>query len=317
MKISKNIIVVFMLAFLVSSIAVADPLPGQILKFEQLPMIATPVDGAVYFGHDEGSTLYAAAPNQYAGVAMADDFADEFDTPVVHVRWWGSYLDNQFTTPISKFLIAFESDQPADAANSFSHPKDVLLSQVVTAGPLAPGSGTFAEKHIFSPPAGVGEDLYEYNAELKLPFDQQPGTVYWLKIAALIDDPADPVRWGWHNRDYTVMNPLASAVVVPGEDVQGVTFGGTEVWHFQDDAVSADTAYVFNSADGTWNLDQTNYIPQHYVDGVDGPGPDATGVGGIGQFSKDLAFELYTIPEPATMLVLALGGLATLFRKRR
>ena len=35
----------------------ADPLPGQVLKFEQLPMIATTINDQVYHGHDEVSTL--------------------------------------------------------------------------------------------------------------------------------------------------------------------------------------------------------------------------------------------------------------------
>ena len=46
--------------FLTSNLtpALADPLPGRdILKFQQLPMDATPVDGATYFGHDELSTI--------------------------------------------------------------------------------------------------------------------------------------------------------------------------------------------------------------------------------------------------------------------
>ncbi len=322
-KIRNILIAVFVMACLVSSMAVADPLPGRdILKFQQAPMIVTPVDGALYFGHDELSTLYALDPDNptsYQGIAMADDFADEFNTPVVHVKWWGSYLDNQFSSPISKFLISFESDAPAVSGDpdSFSHPDQPLLSQIVTAGPLAPGSGTFTEKFVFSPAPALGDDVYEYNAELKLPFDQQPNTVYWLKIAALIDDSSEFARWGWHNRDYTLMDPLASGLVTPGEYIEGVTGGGTDVWHFQDDAVSADTFLFLNAVDGGWDVDQTNYIPQHYMDGVDGPIPDATGDGGIGQFSKDLAFELYTIPEPATFAVLALGAIAGLIRRRK
>ena len=309
-------VTVISMVVLASSMAVADPLPGRdIPKFEQKPMLGTPVDGAIYFGHDEWSTLYEAAPGtqDYSGVAMADDFADEFDTPVVHVKWWGSYIGNIVNLGVRQFLIAFETDVPADPLDptSFSHPGTPILSQVVTLGPLAPLSGTFTEKFV---PTGSPEDIYEYNAELKLPFNQDPDTIYWLKIAALVDDP--DIEWGWHNRDYTIMNTLASPVPVPGEYIQGTTLGGTDVWHFQDDSVLAQTALSFNTADGIWNLNQSGYTPQHYVDSVDGPGPDAIGVGGIGQYSKDLAFELYTIPEPATLGVLFLGGLLGLFRKR-
>ena len=101
----------------------ADPLPGRnVLKFDQEPMVATAVQGQIYFGHDELSTAYgvsntAGPPLNYQGTFMADDFSDNFNTPVVHVTWWGSYLnDNNAAAPqphVQKFLIAFESDNPA------------------------------------------------------------------------------------------------------------------------------------------------------------------------------------------------------------
>src|SRR4029079_5908601 len=78
-----------------------DPLPGEdTLKFSQRPMIATPLGppgtGPVYFGHDELSTMFGVAPTPtappYQGRFMADDFADKFDRPVLHVKWWGSSL---------------------------------------------------------------------------------------------------------------------------------------------------------------------------------------------------------------------------------
>src|SRR5689334_11846190 len=87
---------------LVAGQAAADPYPTEVLKFQQLPLnngilqtypAPTP-GGAPFPGHDETSTAYlqtGAAPI-YAGTYMADDFADTFTTPVVHVRWWGSYL---------------------------------------------------------------------------------------------------------------------------------------------------------------------------------------------------------------------------------
>ena len=253
--------------------AYSDPLPGQQLKFQQLPMIET--GGAagveVYYGHDEESTLYSLdplldpdAPPQYpityTGNYVADDFADRFATPVLHVRWWGSLLNQDIGTipfPIEKFLITFETDVAVGDPNNlydFSHPGDPILSQVVVPGPLAPGSGTFEETPIHPGGPPLFEELIEYNAELAFPFEQEPDTVYWLKIAALVDvqdyncdgvvDLSDLVlapRWGWHNRDYTIPDPLASVApfVIPGEHLDGLLADGTAVWHFQDDAVAS------------------------------------------------------------------------------
>src|SRR5215210_7413925 len=83
----------------------ADPLPGEVPKFAQQPMVNTAITGQIYFGHDELSTAYgvgnaANPPINYRGTFMADDFADKFSTPVVHVTWWGSYLnDNNAAIP--------------------------------------------------------------------------------------------------------------------------------------------------------------------------------------------------------------------------
>lgn len=310
--------------------ALADPLPGEVLKFQQLPMDGTviPTAGAVgvYYGHDELSTArLVPSTGAYTGMFMADDFADKFATPVVHVRWWGSYLNGTVGNGVPQFLVAFESDVPAVPGASPSHPGQVLLSETVVRGPLAPGSGTFTE--VLKSPGGapLNEALYEYNAELLCPFPQKPDTVYWLKIVALVDAAADgPIQWGWHNRDYTAFDPLASSSpsVVPGERDQQPLDPGypTSVWHFQDDAFSGDLV-VKGPLDPTQpvcniSLDQGLIGPEYYVDGLDGPGPVPNLNGGIGRFSKDLAFELYTIPEPVTMMLLAAGAVALIRRRR-
>ena len=60
-------------------------------------------------------------------------------------------------------------------------------------------------------------------------------------------------------------------------------------------------------------VDQAGYQPTRYLALADGPP-------GIGEFSKDLAFELYTIvPEPATCALLAIGlaGVSGLRRRSR
>jgi len=314
----------------------ADPLPGRdLLKFSQKPLDGTPIvtpDGTVrpFFGHDELSTAWgspdASGVTIYQGRFMADDFADRLNTPVFHVKWWGSYLENQIIQPVDKFLISFESDMPADPLAGFSRPNEPLLNQIVRRGPLAPGSGTFTEKSISPGGPPLAEKLYEYNAELYLDkaFPEDNDTVYWLKIVALVDvtDPGVPVtQWGWHNRDYTVPNPLASPLVVPGERVVGVLPGGESIWHFQDNAVEGTVFVDTAGPNGTKMpvIEQTDYQPTHYLDGIDGPGAVAgTNFPGIGRFSKDLAFEIYTaVPEPTSIVLASLSAVAMVGWLRR
>jgi hypothetical protein len=177
------------------------------------------------------------------------------------------------------------------------------------------------------------EELFEYNAELHLDkwFREKaaaPGAnnVYWLKIVALVDadGTTPPLQWGWHNRDWSIPNALAAK---PGdtpdgaEDVIGFVpdpGGGPDVplWHFEDDAVQGNI-FVFPgpmpSMPGI--VEQPTFVEQFYMPPWDLPT-------GTQQFSKDLAFELYTrvpIPEPATcvLLVLAIAGCFGLVRRTR
>jgi hypothetical protein len=327
-------------SFSITSTALADPLLGRdVTKFSQQPMLATTVldlQGIpqVYHGHDELSTAYgfptnaAIPPTVYDGVFMADDFADNFNSPVVHVKWWGSYLNNIINPnmPVNKFLISFESDVPGPVPG-FSHPGTPLLNQTVFREPTnvisGPGSGSFTEKLVVPVSPTNPEAIYEYNAELHLgkDFPQQKDKVYWLKVVAMVDvplglnfptnmPPTFATQWGWHNRDYTVPDPLASPNVTPGETNQG-PFLGNPVWHFQDDAVTGSVRIDTTQSGGLIMPDVVqpfaNMSPTHYVDGLDGPG--MPGTVGIDQFSKDLAFELYTVvPEPGSCL-LALFGL--------
>ena len=149
MTISFNRVFAVMSIIMASAVLVpqsqADPLPGRdLLKFQQKPMIATPVpdnNGVVqtYFGHDELSTAYglfnqaSGGITQYEGRYMADDFADKLSNPVVHVKWWGSYHNDVINPnmPVNKFLISFESDVACGLAPCFSHPGQPLLNQVV------------------------------------------------------------------------------------------------------------------------------------------------------------------------------------------
>ena len=145
--------------------------------------------------------------------------------------------------------------------------------------------------------------------------------MYWLKIAALVDVPAnygtfDPFKpqsslvpvtqWVWHNRDYTIQNTLASPNVVgppfpPGEAVVGTVGANTPVWHFQDDSVAGDLRVQYlNGFPVPTFIQQANMLPQKYIDGLDDPANSIPGAVGIGKVSKDLAFELYTVELETT-----------------
>jgi hypothetical protein len=239
---------------------------------------------------------------------MADDFADRSTLPVIRVRWWGSYLDGPFEG-VDKFLISFASDVPANPPTTpHSQPGGQILSQVVTRGPLARGSGTFTEQ--IAHPLSADGPIYEYNAELHLgqEFHQQPDTVYWLTIAALVENPA--LRWGWHNRDYTVQDTLASIApdVVPGERFIPLDQGRSGAWHFQDDAVSGSlTAELRQGA--VRGISGRAYVPEAYQTPFDGPFYLLGSGRGGGGLSMDLAFELYSVPEPASASLFALGSI--------
>lgn len=314
----------------------ADPLSGEVAKFDQQPMVQTPVAGALYYGHDELSTAYgvgtaASPPLNYQGRFMADDFADKVSTPVFHLSWWGSYINDTAPTPqahVQKFLVAFESDVP-NGPGGFSQPGQVLDYDIVTLGTLGTNSGTFTESLVRGPDTVSNEALYKYNAELHLghEFHEQANTVYWLKVTALVDvpqplttpPPPGTTQWGWHDRDYTAQDTLASTAptVTPGESLVGNIFG-QNIYHFQDDSVQGDLRFTPSAPPGQ-DIIQLGMTPQNYVFiNSAGVGP-VDGPQGIQNFSKDLAFTLYTrVPEPASglLMTIALAAIPTIRRRR-
>jgi hypothetical protein len=89
-------------------------------------------------------------------------------------------------------------------------------------------------------------------------------------------------------------------VPVPGEHLVDNPFG--PLWHFQDNAVMGNVEIALSSPPLA-TVDQLDFAPVHYTNVVDGPE-------GIDEYSMDLAFALYTIPEPGGLALLALGSMA-------
>jgi hypothetical protein len=264
----------------------ADPLPGEILKFSQLPLGGAA--NSPFPGHDEPSTATLnSTSGAYTGTFAADDFSDTYSTPVVHLDWWGSYLADPNKLSVQQFLISFESDVPAGTnGQTFSTPGTVLSSQIVTLGTAPTAPGTFTQALVA-------------NGSTTEPFAEQANTVYWLKIVALTN-AGDGIQWGWHNRDYTQQDPYASPVVSPGEVNLGTA--ASPIWHFQDDAVSGSLTYFPPASGSLGSLQESQFTPLYYNSNQDGM------VAGVA-YSEDLAFNLYTVPEPASLGLLAGGGL--------
>ena len=311
---------------------VADPIVGRdVIKFSQRPMLNTPLTDDAGFvrgfhGHDELSTAWSSfrggepgVPFQfegYDGPIMTDDFADPLSSPVVHVKWWGSYLNGPLEG-VKKFLISF--GRGFEGRGEYRD----LLSQVVVQGALSPGSGTFTEKQVF--PLSVDGPIYEYNAELYLgkEFAQRPDALYSLSIAALVDigpnqNPlTDPsvIRWGWHTRDYSLHNPHASSIDARFSDsVAGALPPSTIVWKFGLAAAPGDFR-VRRGVGGSFVMprvtgNESGQGPQNYETAADGPLA-------IAAFPRDLAFELYTVPEPASMALVLIAIAARCLGRRR
>ena len=283
------------------------------LEFDQRPLnggLAPSAGGAPFVGHGESSTATLTTPPSYIGTYAADDFALKISANIVHVEWYGSYAFNQKLGGASQFLIAFETDAPANIFGP-SHPGAPILSQIVTLGALNPGSGTFIETPIAS--AGATQ-LYHYQAELAIPFSASANTSYWLKIVALNHQKNDggTYLWNWQVRDYGIENaqaPVAPAVT-PGESL----LAGS-VWHFQDASVTGSVQVTPLIDCPEADVVQALAFPRNYI-GV----ASLDGSGSIAEFNSDLAFGLscVSVPEPTSFVLLgtALAGVMIGTRRR-
>jgi len=322
----------------IGSFAWADPLANEQLKFFQSPLNGGPPGvypvGAVpqttdapapFLGQDVLSTATTSDDGQtFTGTMAADDFLDTNPNPIGHITFWGSYMNN--TDPgttgagVTAFSISLYSDVPATtgpAGETPSHPGNLIASQVVRLGALSSSSGTFTATPVAAngtgatPPGDSG--LYEYNAELNwqaVTFPDadannasgstgsNPDQVEWLSIVALAPagtSGAGGLEWGWHDRDYGIADPYAAS-----------GFETNSPYHGGDDAVSGS----FSAAGGNITSGSGGYSSLDYNQDYDGINS-----------SMDLAFALYTVPttvpEPASIGLVAMAVPALLARRRR
>lgn len=279
---------------------------GSVLKYSQKIGHLTPLAPDMHsWGEDIPSDVdwhkIMQSPTIPPNWVIADDFRDPYSTPVLTVRWWGSYVGPTFQqvagglAPIfgpgseDGYLISFFSDIPAGTGGvPFSRPGALLGSYALS-----------FDKVWVEPTSYVGWDqhpIWEYKANLMdahldhptsyadpMGFRQKAGEIYWISIVAevghkleLVTDAAGNVQW--------VATPTGKFAEPNPQNQEGHYWGWhTSPEHFNDVATMGHLAMPGSQ----WEYIGWQPIqPRHEL--------------------FDMAFELYTIPEPAS---LALGAL--------
>lgn len=249
---------------------------------------------------------------------IADDFEDDFDLPVLTVRWWGSYFENGNVVQHSPtggppdplaivpgvedgYLISFFDDMPGprlDPVNptpDYSRPRDLLGSYVipydlvrVTETPFVGWDG----HQIWEYEADLWAAHLDHPSDLARPdgFHQRPGERYWISIAAEVG--------------HTILeatDPLTGDTIWETVDTGKEAFEHYWGWHTSPlpnfDVATMSHLFMPNQ-EWQYGPEWLPIQPQHEL--------------------WDMAFELLTIPEPGSMLLMFCGlvSLGSLARVR-
>lgn len=146
------------------------------------------------------------AVNATRPLIVADDFLCTESGQILDFHFWGAWR-NGIEGQVNAFVLSIHSDIPADPPSMpFSKPGQTLWELTVEEFEAIP----------FDPPTDEGwydpangevihpdhNAYFQYNICLDPddptyePFTQVEGTIYWLNISAIVEDP-DNTKWGW------------------------------------------------------------------------------------------------------------------------
>ena len=248
------------------------------------------------FGLDvlDGPTMHEGA---YAVKFLADDWKCSESGLVTDIHFWSSYNeDYRPDLPPPMFNIAIYDNIP-EGPNGYSQPGNLLWSTY-----RAPDRERFyiyADEEFFDPNLneiiGFDQTVWQYNFNIPETeaFWQEREKIYWLGVSYTADLNGDGIISLNDMFTLLTINPWA--------------YGWkTSQDHFMDDAVFTDVVNI----DGLYPEDiipggPVGPVVPYWRELID----PRTGE------SLDLAFVI--TPEPATMSLLLIGGLAVLIRRRK
>ncbi len=299
----------------------ADADQGTVLKWLQAPENQTGenVPSDVDWRRLEQNPTVPTEPNW----VVADDFRSD-GRPILTVRWWGSYFpvtatgpnpnepdfdpgSNQWKASFEEgYILSFFSDKPADPSNNLpSRPDDLLGTYVAPIDKvrIQPALEPSGNQMI----GWDGHPIWRYEANLQdthldhavpglsepISFNEREGVVYWLSVQAENGAVINP--------DWTITHLDPSVDPFPDTLVADDHFWG---WHtspstFNDEPSMNHLLMGGAGATGDWVYLRDQW---RVVDRVHG--------------DYDMAFGLLTIPEPASLALLAIGALLVATRRR-
>ncbi len=273
---------------------------GTVTKYLQRPGYLVDPDNMQLSGENIPSDIdwhkVMQSPTIEPNWIIADDFKDDFSTPVLTVRWWGSYRPGFEPDPRpgippvpfeDGFVLSFFSDEPMTPTNGFSRPKELLGTYVapMPAVRMRPTTHLGWDNHrIWEYEVDLQDTCLDHQTAWTTPngFHQKPGEVYWLAINAEVGHGLEAIR------DPATGEVIRWEAFDTGKQASQHFWGWhTSPDHFNDVATMGHLAMP--TAD-QWQFGQWEKIrPQHGL--------------------HDMAFQLLTVPEPCNLL---LGGLSVL-----